>query len=60
LIKDSDTLVIGGIFKTNKAKGVEGIPGFSSIPVLGRLFQYKKNVDEVNELLVFITPRIVR
>jgi type IV pilus assembly protein PilQ len=60
LIKDSDTLVIGGIFKANKAKGLEGIPGFSSIPVLGRLFQYKKNVEEVNELLVFITPRIVR
>ena len=60
LVKDNDTLVIGGIFKTNKAKGVESVPGFSSIPVLGRLFQFKKDVDEVNELLIFITPRIVR
>ena len=59
LVKDNDTLVIGGIFKTDTAKNLESVPGFSKIPILGRLFQYEKQVDNTNELLIFITPRIV-
>ncbi len=59
LIKDNDTLVIGGIFKTNNAKNVEGVPGLSEIPYLGKLFQFKKDISETTELLIFITPRIV-
>jgi type IV pilus assembly protein PilQ len=38
---------------------VEAIPGFSEIPILGRLFQKKIDLEEKNELLIFITPRIV-
>jgi len=60
LIKDSDTLVIGGIFRTNNAKTNEGVPGLSGIPILGKLFQFKRDVTETNELLIFITPRIVK
>lgn len=60
LIKDSDTLVIGGIFKTTNAKTREGVPGFAEIPILGKLFQFNKNIEETNELLIFITPRIVK
>ncbi|GBD97442.1 MAG TPA: type IV pilus secretin family protein [Nitrospirae bacterium] len=59
LIKDYDTLVIGGIFKNDKAKNKEEVPGFSKIPILGRLFRYEKEVNNTNELLIFITPRIV-
>ena len=59
LIKDYDTLVIGGIFKNDTAKNLEEVPGFSKIPILGRLFKYEKEVDNTNELLIFITPRIV-
>ena len=59
LVKNNDTLVMGGIFKTDTAKTLEAVPGFSKIPILGRLFQYEKQVDNTNELLIFITPRIV-
>ena len=59
LIKDYDTLVIGGIFKNDTAKNLEAVPGFSKIPILGRLFKYEKEVDNTNELLIFITPRII-
>jgi type IV pilus assembly protein PilQ len=59
LINNQDTLVIGGIFTNEKQKGTEAIPGFSEIPLLGRLFQRKNDIVDKNELLIFITPRIV-
>jgi type IV pilus assembly protein PilQ len=59
LISSNDTLVIGGIFTSDTTKNVEAIPGFSEIPLLGRLFQKKIDLEEKNELLIFITPRIV-
>jgi type IV pilus assembly protein PilQ len=59
LISSNDTLVIGGIFTSDTTKNVEAIPGFSEIPILGRLFQKKIDLEEKNELLIFITPRIV-
>ena len=60
LIKSNDTLVIGGIFKNSKASVRDVVPGFADIPVLGWLFQHKDTVDRTDELLIFITPRIVR
>jgi type IV pilus assembly protein PilQ len=60
LIKDGDTLVIGGIFKTNYSKSMAGVPGLSKIPILGWLFKKKKVTEDTTELLIFITPRIVR
>ncbi len=60
LIKDNDTLVIGGIFKTNTAKNIDKVPFFADIPFLGSLFRHKKDVDNTDELLIFITPRIVK
>ncbi|MBI5050483.1 MAG: type IV pilus secretin PilQ, partial [Nitrospirae bacterium] len=60
LVKDGDTLVIGGIFKTSSTKSVAAVPGLSKIPVLGWLFKKKKDIEDTNELLIFITPRIVK
>jgi type IV pilus assembly protein PilQ len=59
LVNNNDTLVIGGIFTSDTTKNVESVPGLADIPVLGRLFQKKIDLDEKNELLIFITPRIV-
>jgi type IV pilus assembly protein PilQ len=59
LVNDSDTLVIGGIFTSDTTKNVESVPGLADIPLLGRLFEKKISIDEKNELLIFITPRIV-
>jgi type IV pilus assembly protein PilQ len=60
IIKDGETIVIGGIYKINTFKQTTGIPGLMKIPILGWLF--KKYHDEVttNELLIFITPRVVQ
>jgi len=60
LIKNNDTLVIGGIFKTTKAHSLDVVPGLADIPILGHLFQHKNRVDRTDELLIFITPRIVK
>jgi len=60
LIKDSDTLALGGIFKTNYAETRVAVPGLSRIPFLGRIFQTERHLDDVTEILIFITPRIVK
>lgn len=60
LIKDGETTVIGGIFVESLTDTVEGIPGLMSVPVLGHLFKTQKKQIVKDELLVFITPRIVK
>ena len=59
LIDNGDTLVIGGIFKTNISESHAGVPGLSKIPIIGWLFKKKLNTNTTSELLIFITPRIV-
>lgn len=59
LIKDGDTTVIGGLFKEVKNESESGVPFFSKIPVLGWLFKGKTNSDSGEELLIFITPKIL-
>jgi type IV pilus assembly protein PilQ len=60
LVDDGDTIVIGGIRKTRKDVGEEGLPYLKNIPVLGWLFKTEKNEDTFDELLIFITPRVVQ
>jgi len=59
LINDGETVVIGGIIKTTKSSGGSGVPGLSMIPILGWLFKTDTNTDNKEELLIFITPKIV-
>lgn len=60
LVDDGDTIVIGGIRKTRKDIGEEGLPYLRKIPVLGWLFKTEKDEDTGEELLIFITPRVVQ
>ncbi|HHN64503.1 MAG TPA: type IV pilus secretin PilQ, partial [Nitrospirae bacterium] len=60
IIKDGETLVIGGIYKTVNNNSQSGLPVAKDIPILGWLFKNKKKESQTNELLIFITPRIVR
>lgn len=60
LVNDGDTVIIGGIRKIRKDTGESGIPGLMKIPVLGWLFKSKSKSDDMEELLIFITPRIVQ
>lgn len=60
LVDDGDTVIIGGIRKTKKSTGESGVPLLKNMPVLGWLFKTKSKTDEMEELLIFITPRIVQ
>jgi type IV pilus assembly protein PilQ len=60
LIVDGDTLALAGIFKTTTSKDRSGVPGLSKIFGLGWLFKNEKDADDTKELMVFITPRIVK
>jgi type IV pilus assembly protein PilQ len=60
LVDDGDTVIIGGIRKTRKDSGEKGVPGLMKIPLLGWLFKAKAKSDDMEELLIFITPRIVQ
>jgi type IV pilus assembly protein PilQ len=59
LIPDGNTAVIGGIYTRNTGRTTNQVPFFGDIPVLGLLFQRRVVRDERNELLIFLTPRIV-
>jgi type IV pilus assembly protein PilQ len=60
MVGDGGTAVIGGIFKINDAVTETGVPGLRKIPGLGWLFKSKTINRENAELLIFITPRILK
>jgi len=60
LVEDGDTIVIGGIIKTTDTDSASGVPGLSKIPLLGWLFKSDTVTDNKEELLIFITPRIIQ
>ena len=60
LVDDGDTIVIGGILKSTLTWAERGIPGLRTMGVLGWLFKYQNESDDKNELLIFLTPRIVQ
>jgi type IV pilus assembly protein PilQ len=59
MVNDGDTTVIGGVFATEESASKRMVPGFSRIPLLGFLFKNSVYNQNRNELLVFVTPRIV-
>jgi type IV pilus assembly protein PilQ len=60
LIKNGATLVIGGIFKSTESESLSGVPGAKRLPLLRWLFQKEQKSNDVTELLIFITPQIVK
>ena len=60
LVKDGETTVIGGLYKSSTSDNTNAIPFLSKIPILGWLFKSNSKVADSEELLVFITPRIVK
>jgi type IV pilus assembly protein PilQ len=59
LVKDGQTLVIGGIYVIDTSDKQGRVPYLHSIPLLGALFRSDSVGDHRKELLIFITPRIV-
>jgi type IV pilus assembly protein PilQ len=60
LVKDGDTVVIGGLYQRTVQSSNDGVPGLSKVPILGWLFQKTQQLDNNDELLIFITPRIIK
>ncbi|MDH5674726.1 MAG: type IV pilus secretin PilQ [Myxococcales bacterium] len=59
LVQDGHTAVIGGIYTRNSGRGLTQVPFFGDIPIIGILFRQEQTSDARNELLIFLTPRIV-
>lgn len=59
-VKDGDTIVIGGIRKSDDEKAVGGVPWLYKIPILGWLFKTEDIIQAKTELLIVVTPRIIR
>lgn len=60
VIKDGDTIVIGGVMRSEDTKGEAGIPWIYKVPVLGWLFKTQEINKTKKELLIFVTPRIFK
>ena len=60
LVKDGQTVVLGGIFETEERETINKVPVLGDIPVLGYLFRSTVVVNNQAELLIFVTPRILR
>ncbi|MBW2038867.1 MAG: type IV pilus secretin PilQ [Deltaproteobacteria bacterium] len=60
LVKDGEVVVIGGIYTYEKTGGIQGVPLFHKIPLLGWLFKKKTKDEDKKELLIFIAPRIIQ
>jgi type IV pilus assembly protein PilQ len=59
-VADGVTTVIGGIVQTTEQELSDSTPGMSKIPLLGWLFKSNLTKNQTQELLIFITPRIIR
>lgn len=59
LVNNGQTIVLGGIYKQDKNKAINRIPFFGELPVVGVLFRNKQITLKNEELLIFITPRII-
>ena len=59
VVRDGDTIVIGGILKTEDYKAISGVPWLSKIPVLGWLFKSEAITKTRKQLVIFITPKLI-
>jgi len=60
ILLDGETTVIGGLNKEKVEDGEAGVPGFKDIPLLGWLFKSTSKDNEMEDLLIFITPHILK
>ncbi len=60
LVKDGQTVVLGGIMETERRESEKKVPGLGDVPIVGNLFKSKQRVNNRDELLIFVTPKILR
>ncbi len=59
LVADGQTVVLGGIYETERREVIRKVPYLGDIPFIGALFRSKQTVNNKAELLIFVTPRIL-
>ncbi|MBN2693219.1 pilus assembly protein N-terminal domain-containing protein [bacterium] len=59
-VHTGDTIVLSGLYRNDNQKGVTKLAGFGHIPILGELFKSRDFQEGKSDLLIFVTPRIVR
>ncbi len=59
-VRSGETIVLGGLIKDNRTEGKSGVPLLKDVPLLGNLFGNTNNTGKRTELLVVISPRVVR
>ena len=59
LVENGETIVLGGIFQQTSSDGVNKVPLFGDLPVLGALFRNTTELQQKRELLIFVTPKII-
>jgi len=60
LVSNGETIVLGGVYEQIKSKEVDRVPFFGDLPLVGALFRQTRERDEKNELLIFVTPKILK
>ncbi|MFT6352394.1 MAG: type IV pilus assembly protein PilQ, partial [Neptuniibacter pectenicola] len=60
VVPDGQTIVLGGVFKNETSDSVNKVPLLGDLPIMGALFRNKESTSEKTELLIFITPKLVR
>ncbi len=60
LVRDGGTAILGGVYTNNTSNGTTGVPFLSKLPIIGWLFKNKVTSEKNAELLIFITPRIIK
>jgi type IV pilus assembly protein PilQ len=59
LLNNNETIVLGGVYKESKDHAVDRVPFFGSLPLIGALFRHTHDQASKQELLIFITPKII-
>ncbi len=60
LVDNGETVVLGGVYEQTKSHQVNRVPFFADLPIVGALFRSKFNQNDKSELLIFITPKILK
>ncbi len=60
LVDNGETVVLGGIYEQTTLKATERVPFFGDLPYVGFLFKNNVNQDDKSELLIFVTPKIIK
>lgn len=59
LVKDGETIVIGGVIRSKEGSTDRRVPLLHAIPLFGRLFEYTVDTEDKSEILVFVTPHVI-